>query len=117
MPTPALARPVAKAAAAAAWDDGPACDPVKTAIRTGRSAAVVAVDGLGDADRLVAALPLDGGGEGQLQPAGELLDVLEGGGEPNLRAHRHRRGEAHLVEAVVDGHGGVGDDEDLGEQR
>src|SRR5829696_3229445 len=100
MPTPASARSRAKAAAAAACDGGPACDPVKTAIRTMRSAAVVAVDRLGDADGLVPALPLDDGGQGQLQTTGDLLDRLQGGGQPDLRADRHRRGEAHLVQAV-----------------
>src|SRR5438046_2115680 len=37
MPTPALASSVANAAAAAAWDGGPAWDPVKTAMRTTRN--------------------------------------------------------------------------------
>ena len=50
----------------------------------GRSAAVVAVDRLGDADRLVAALALDHDGHRELQPAGDLLDVLQRRGQPDL---------------------------------
>src|SRR5687768_14715830 len=115
MPTPAFARSVAKAAAASAWEDGPAWEPVKTAMRTPRSAAVVAVDRLGDADRLVAALALDDGGQRQLQSAGDLLDRLQARRQPDLRAHGHRRREAHLVEPVVDAHDRVGDDEHLRE--
>ena len=69
----ASARSVAKAAAASRWAGGPYWDPVKTATRTTRSAAVLAGDPLGDADRLVAALALDGHGEDGLEPAGDLL--------------------------------------------
>src|SRR5215213_1001743 len=98
MPTPALARSRANSAAAALCDGGPACDPVKTAIRTIRSAAVVAVDRLGDADRLVAALALDDRRQGELQAAGHLLDVLEARRQPHLRADRHGGGEADLVQ-------------------
>src|SRR4051794_34870615 len=108
MPTPAFASPVAKAATASVWDGGPSCDPVKTAMRTGGSASVVAVDGLGDADGLVAALALDDRGQGQLQTARDLLDALQRGGQPHLRADRYRRGESHLVQPVVDAHHRVG---------
>src|SRR5215211_286384 len=118
MPTPALTSSVAKAAAAARWDGGPSCDPVKTAMRTRGSAAVVAVDRLGDADGLLAALALDDGRQRELQPAGELVDALQARAQPDLRADRHRRGEAHLVQAVVDAHHRVGDEEHLrGERR
>src|SRR3954469_11255553 len=109
MPTPARARSVAKAAAASRWDGGPSWDPVKTATRTPCSAPVGPGDPLGDADRLVAALALDGHGEGVLQPAGDLLGVLEHDPRPDLRADRHRRREAHLVQAVVHAHLRVGD--------
>src|SRR4051794_38928380 len=114
MPIPARARSVAKAAAAREWDGGPAWDPVKTAMRTpltlvGRAArpgigtsspgssrkggrrgsyapssGVGQGDPLGDADRLVAALALDGDGEGVLQTAGDLLHVLERHPRPDL---------------------------------
>src|SRR5688500_10992454 len=114
MPTPAPARSRANAAAAAACDGGPAWDPVKTAMRIGSggtrpSAAVVTEDPFGDADRLGAALTLDGHDEGELQAAGDLLDVLERDRGADLRADRHRRREAHLVQAVVHAHGHVGD--------
>src|SRR5690242_20529144 len=66
-------------------------------------------DPLGDADRLVAALALDGDGEGVLQAAGDLLHVLERHAGPDLRAHRYRGGEAHLVQAVVHAHLRVAD--------
>src|SRR3954468_21504598 len=105
MPTPAWARPAAKAAAASRCAGGPAWDPVKTATRTRRSAlGGVAVDRLGDADRLVAALALDRRAERRLQSAGDLLDTRERRGEPHLRPDRHGRGEAHLVQAVVHAH-------------
>src|SRR5215211_3425608 len=113
MPTPAPARSRAKAAAAAACAGGPSWEPVKTATRIPPSAAVVAVDRLGDADRLVAALALDDGGQRQLQAAGDLLDVLQARGQAHPRADRHRRREAPLVQAVVHAHPRVGDDEDL----
>src|SRR4051794_8496995 len=125
-PIPARARSVAKAAAACRWDGGPAWDPVKTAMRTPptlgrgpgrRSAAVGAEDQLGDADRLLAALALDDRADGQLQPAGDLGDVVERRGEPDLRAHRHRCGEPDLVQAVVHAHLRVGDGEHLGVHR
>ena len=122
MPTPASASSRAKVAAAAACDGGPAWDPVKTAIGVGSgetrpSAAVVAEDPFGDADRLVATLALDARGEGQLQPAGKRRDVGEPRGEPELRADRDRRGEPHLVQAVVDTHRGVAHDQHLRDQR
>src|SRR5829696_5328568 len=116
MPTPARARSVAKAAAASAWAGGPACEPVKTATRT-CLAAVVAVHRLRDADRLVAALALDDAGEGELLAAGDVLDVRQRGGQPHLRAHGDRRGKAHLVQAVVHAHDGVGHAQDATEQR
>src|SRR3954463_2624962 len=109
MPTRARARSAAKAAAASRWDDGPDCEPVKTATRTPRSAPVGPADPLGDAHRLVAALALDGDGEGGLQAALDLLAVLEDDACPDLRADRHRRGEAHLVQAVVHAHLRVSD--------
>src|SRR3954453_6819692 len=79
---------------------------------------VGAGDPLGDADRLFSAptlppatarvlypprplRPIHRGGDGVLQPAGDLLHVLEPHARPDLRADRHRRGEPHLVEAVV----------------
>src|SRR3954451_6673317 len=74
-------------------------------------------DPLGDADRLVAALALDGDGEGVLQPAGGLLHVLERRPRPDLGADRHGRGEAHLVQAVVHAHLRVGDRVGLADQR
>src|SRR5215207_11396146 len=114
MPTPASARPVAKAAAAARWDSGPDCDPVKTAIRTMRSAPVLPGDPLGDADRLVAALALDGHRVGGLQPAGDLLDVLERDPAADLRTDRHGCREPDLVQAVVHPHLHVGDAHHLG---
>src|SRR3954464_5603016 len=117
MPTPASARRAANAAAASRCDGGPDCEPVKTAMRTGRSAAVVPVDRLRDADRLVAALALDDAGEGELQSAGDLLDVGQRRLHPHLGAHRNRRGEPHLVQAVVYAHRCVGHDEDLREER
>src|SRR5687767_2058507 len=104
MPTPAVARSVAKEAAASRWAEGPFCEPVKTAMRTSASAAVLAGDPLGDADRLVAALALDGDGEDVLESAGDLLGRLEGDPGADLRADRHRRGEPHLVQAVVHPH-------------
>src|SRR3954465_12231003 len=101
MPTRASARSRAKAAAAAACDGGPAWDPVKTAMRLGTatrvgkgrtraSAPVVAEDRLGDADRLVAALALHDGGQHELPTARDFLDRLQAGGDPDLRADRHR---------------------------
>src|SRR4051812_33584541 len=107
---PAEARSAAKAAAACWWDGGPAWDPVKTAMRTPRTvvecqrivfralalhsaSGVGAGDPLGDADRLVAALTLHRDGDGVLQPAGDLLHVLEHHARTDLRADRHRRGE------------------------
>src|SRR6059058_306511 len=104
MPTPARASPDANAAAASRWAGGPDCEPVKTATRTRGSAAVDAVDRLGDADRLVAALALDGHREHVLQAAGDLGDLGERGAGPHLRPDRHRGGEADLVEAVVHAH-------------
>src|SRR3954470_1037704 len=74
-------------------------------------------DPLGDADRLVASLALDGDGEGVLQPAGDLFHVLERHPCPDLRADRHRRGEPDLVQAVVHAHLRVGDRVGLGDQR
>src|SRR3954467_15892291 len=50
MPTPALARPVAKAAAASRGDGGPSWDPVKTAMRT--SSELTAGLGVGCAHRV-----------------------------------------------------------------
>src|SRR5688500_3483199 len=117
MPTPAFASSVANAAAASRWAGGPFCEPVKTATRTTPSAAVLPGDPLVDADRLVAALTLDGHREGVLQPAGHLLAVLEGDPSADLRADRHGRREPHLVQAVVHAHLHVGDGEHLGDQR
>src|SRR5688572_1708993 len=117
MPTPAFARSVAKAAAAARWDAGPACDPVKTATRTDPSAAVLPGDPFGDADRLVAALALDGDREDGLEATGHLLDVLERDPGPDLRPDRYGSGEPHLVQAVVHAHRRVADREHLLDQR
>src|SRR4051795_3635037 len=109
MPTPAPARSAAKTAAASRWDGGPSWDPVKTATRTPGSARVGPADPLGYAARLVAALALDGDGEGVLHPAGDLLAVLEHDPRADLRADRHRGGEADLVQAVVHAHRRVAD--------
>src|SRR3954447_21803733 len=117
IPTPERASSEAKAAAAFRCDGGPDCEPVKTATRTPRSAPVGPGDPLGDADRLVAALALDGDGEGVLQPAGDLLAVLEHDPGTDLGAHRHRRGETDLVQAVVDAHLRVRDPVGPGRQR
>src|SRR3954447_2030518 len=129
IPTPARARPAAKAAAALRCDGGPDCEPVKTATRTPRSAPVgpgdplrdadrlFAPPPLRDADRLVAALELDGDGKGVLQPAGDLLAVLEHDPGTDLGADRHRRGETDLVQAVVDAHLRVRDPVGPGRQR
>ena len=51
--------------------------PAASALTPPCGSAVDAEDRLGDADRLVAALALDDDGDGDLQAAGDLLDVLE----------------------------------------
>src|ERR1700761_9816319 len=78
--------------------------------------AVLAVEAghrLKHADRLVRALALDDPGDRELQPALDLLDVEEGGGQPDLGSHRHRRGETDLGETVVHTHLSLGDPEEL----
>ena len=47
--------------------------------------------------------------DGVLQPAGDLLHVLERHPRPHLRPDRHGRGEADLVQALVHAHLRVGD--------
>src|SRR5690348_12915592 len=77
---------------------------------------VEAEDGLGDADRLVAAVALDDGVDGELGAAGDVVERGQGGGGAHPGPGRYGGGEAHLAEPVV--HLGVYrvDGEDLGPQ-
>src|SRR5690242_1958434 len=65
------------------------------------------------ADRLVRPLALDDPADDQLQPALDLLDVDQGGSQPDLRTRGHRGGEADLVKPVVHRHLRVGHVQDL----
>src|SRR3954452_18631762 len=59
---------------------------------------VVAVDGLGHADRLVLALHLEGHVDDELGAAGDVFHAGQRGSHAHLRGDCHRSGEAHLVE-------------------
>src|SRR4051812_48526761 len=65
---------------------------------------VAAADGFGDADGLVGAFAFHRHLRGELRATVERLVGDEREASAHPAAARHRRGEAHLVEAVVDAH-------------
>ena len=78
------------------------------------SAGVDAHDGLGDADRLLGALALEGDLEDVTwAPPGMSSTSLTFGAHADLRGDRHRRREADLVEPVVEREGEALELEDL----
>src|SRR3954447_11570769 len=84
----------------------------------GGGSGVVAVDGTGDAGRLLGALHLDGEVEGGLDAAARhVLDLANPSVKPNPAADLDRAGEAHLVEAVVHAHADIANVEQLDEHR
>src|SRR3954447_6805160 len=58
----------------------------------------------GHAGRLGRALDLEGDRLPELYPARDVADLVDDGPGPEPAAHGHRRGEAHLLRAVVDAH-------------
>src|SRR5688572_8078350 len=69
---------------------------------TATSAGVDTAQRLCDADRLVAALALEGQEHRDLRAARDVVDALKLHPHADLRAHRERCREAQLVEPVVD---------------
>src|SRR5258706_836403 len=79
---------------------------------------VVTADPFGDQHRFFLAFALHDRVPGDLRAAVELLVFSEREARAHPRAARHRRGEAHPVEPVVDAHLAVGEREGaLGEMR
>src|SRR5258708_5384713 len=85
--------------------NSPQLEPGGLCFQRGVISVVVAAEPFGDQRRLFGAFAFHGGGPGDLHAIPlDALELLQREARAHARAHRHRRGEAHAVQAVVDTH-------------